>query len=69
MRNGGQIRDQAHFNSHRLDGADRGFASGAGAFDVKLNFLDAHRLGSLDRLLGRQTGGKRRAFAGALETS
>ena len=67
MRNRGDIRNRANFNTHSLGRPDRRFAAGAGALDNHIDFLQPHRLSGFKSLLGSQARGKWSALARTLE--
>ena len=66
MRDGRDVFDGGDFEADRLEGADGGFAAGAGAFDAHFDLLHAvrHRLagGIPGDLLGSVSGALARTF-------
>jgi len=68
MRYGGDIGDRQHLQTQGLYCPDGVLAPGARALHNHVDLLQAHRLGSFDRLLGGQARRERRAFARAFET-
>src|SRR5438105_1596748 len=67
VRDGRYIRDRAHAQSAALNGADRGFASGARPLDEDIDFLHPLFFGIIRGLLGGDAGGIGRALAAALK--
>ena len=69
MRNGSDVLNGLDGHSRCLQGGDRAFAAGTGAFNPNLKFLHAELGGPLGRLLPGALAGKGRALAAALESA
>ncbi len=63
MRHRGDVRNRAHLHAESLNGTDGRFTTRTGPFHDQIDFLDAHRLGSLDGLFRSQTGSEGCALA------
>ena len=68
MRDGRDVLDGADFQADGLEGANGGFAAGAGAFDADFHFLHAVGHGLAGGVLRDHLRGVSRALARAFET-
>ena len=69
MRHGGDVADDGDFEADGLDGADGGFAAGAGALDADFDFLQAVAHGLAAGILRDHLRGVGGALARALEAA